>query len=367
MILFTNNASTSLASACAAGSAYINVLPGTAELFPVITTTNDYFLVTLVNPNSGQMEIMKVTSVNGDRFNVLRAQEGTTAMAFPQNTIVENRLTAGSLTQLLNDTAATTTTAGRLRLATSAEALAGTNQTVAISPYTLNAVIQQKVDSVLASVQEQLTSIKVNVSYLGYPGEIRDFYEQTAPTGWVIADGRLLTNASTNYTLLYNELRKSGNAWKLKTQAQWDTLHNAVFATTTTGTTFTWNNVGGVPFFVVDTTANTIRVPDLRGMYREPAGFDGLTVGGVHGDTIRNITGKSVATRHGRGGTQASDGCFASSYWGYDGWGSGTSDYGPRGVALVHVFNASSIVPAGNVTKPRSYGVLSCVCTGVTA
>jgi len=137
MILFSNNASTSLAAACTASDTYVDVLPGTAVLFPVPSTSAEYFMITLVNPSNGNLEICKVTSVFGDRFNVTRAQEGTVAMAFPQNTIVENRLTAGSLQQLLNDISADISTAGRIRIASLAEAILGVVADAAITPLTL--------------------------------------------------------------------------------------------------------------------------------------------------------------------------------------------------------------------------------------
>ena len=41
-----------------------------------------------------------------------------------------------------------------------------------------------------------------------------------------------------------------------------------------------------------DLNAGTLRLPDIRGIYAEPAGYDSLVVGGVHIDMIRNIVGQ---------------------------------------------------------------------------
>ena len=52
-----------------------------------------------------------------------------------------------------------------------------------------------------------------------------------------------------------------------------------------------WNGIGGAPFYVINTAAKTLRLPDLRGMYIESAGFDSLGVGDSQGDGSRDIIG----------------------------------------------------------------------------
>lgn len=133
-IKFANNASTRLANSIKANSLEIVVTSSTGQLFPVLTEKTDYFKVTLVNPGNGEYEILKVTEVTGDTFTVERAQEGTVAKAFPQNTVVENRLTAGSIQAVLNDVDSTTTTAGRVRIATEQEVADGVVNDACVTP-----------------------------------------------------------------------------------------------------------------------------------------------------------------------------------------------------------------------------------------
>jgi len=47
-------------------------------------------------------EIMEVTSVSGNQWTVIRAQEGTTAQFWPAGTVVENRFTAGTYDELVS-------------------------------------------------------------------------------------------------------------------------------------------------------------------------------------------------------------------------------------------------------------------------
>jgi hypothetical protein len=53
-------------------------------------------MATIVN-NANQIEIVRVNSVAGDTFTVVRGQEGTTARALAAGEKIENRLTAGAL------------------------------------------------------------------------------------------------------------------------------------------------------------------------------------------------------------------------------------------------------------------------------
>lgn len=124
-ILFKNNASTKLASGITAAATSMTVRAETGNLFPA-PGANEYFLCTLVD-DLGNKEIVKVTSRNADVFTIVRAQEGTTARAFNANSLVENRLTAGALNEVLNVT-----------YASDAEVAAGVKTTKAISPATVS-------------------------------------------------------------------------------------------------------------------------------------------------------------------------------------------------------------------------------------
>lgn len=97
-IKFSNNASTTLFSAVTVGDTQIVVSPGGGSLFPELTDGN-FFMITVVDAQ-GNLEIMCVTSRNVDTFTVNRAQENTSARAFPEGSVVELRLTAGSIGEI---------------------------------------------------------------------------------------------------------------------------------------------------------------------------------------------------------------------------------------------------------------------------
>lgn len=97
-IKFANNASTTLFSAVTVGDTQIVVSPGGGSLFPELTDGN-FFMITVVDAQ-GNLEIMGVTSRNVDTFTVNRAQENTPARAFPEGSVVELRLTAGSIGEI---------------------------------------------------------------------------------------------------------------------------------------------------------------------------------------------------------------------------------------------------------------------------
>lgn len=95
-IQFANNAATTLFSSVLLSDTQIIVSPGGGALFPAAGGSN-YFMVTVVDIATGLLEIMKVTNRSGDTFTVVRAQEDTTARAFPAGSPVELRLTAQSI------------------------------------------------------------------------------------------------------------------------------------------------------------------------------------------------------------------------------------------------------------------------------
>ncbi len=128
-VLFTNQASSSLAQPIAATDTVLNVLPGTGALFPE-PVTPDVFYLTIFDANSN-IEIVEVTARNIDTFTVVRGQDGTSAQAFGVGAEVELRVTAAGLNSKLDingkaasaaaaDTATTANTATTATTATSA-------------------------------------------------------------------------------------------------------------------------------------------------------------------------------------------------------------------------------------------------------
>lgn len=110
--------------------------------------------------------------------------------------------------------------------------------------------------------------------------------------GFQPAQGGLLENAATLYPEAWSYLQTPEGQMLCTTEAEWQAMTTAVWATLADGTRVGWNGIGGAPYYAPNTATGALRLPDLRGMYAEAAGFDALGVGGVHGDAIRNITGR---------------------------------------------------------------------------
>ena len=100
-IKFTNNASTQISKPLSALDTTITVSNNTAAVFPKLLD-GDYCILTLVDAN-GQYEVVKCTSRTDSEFTVTRAQEGTVAKAFPVGSLLELRLTSGSIIKVADD------------------------------------------------------------------------------------------------------------------------------------------------------------------------------------------------------------------------------------------------------------------------
>ena len=95
-ILFTNNATTSLAASITNSATSLTVLTGTGSLFPN-PTAPDYFVITLIGISGSPIEIVKCTARSGDTLTVARGQESTTPSAFTGGDQVQLRITAGQM------------------------------------------------------------------------------------------------------------------------------------------------------------------------------------------------------------------------------------------------------------------------------
>lgn len=95
-VIFKNNASSRLYADVDDLSATIRVVEDDATRFPT-PGDDEYFMVTLEDRRTGQMEICKATSRDGPIITVERAQEGTEAQSFLRGATVSNRLTAGTV------------------------------------------------------------------------------------------------------------------------------------------------------------------------------------------------------------------------------------------------------------------------------
>lgn len=105
---FPNNARSRLVGSLSAGATSFTVEAPTADLFPVANTTDwltklDWFKATL-EKSTGEVEIVHVgvrNSGSGLFSNVLRGQDGTTALSFDAGTTVGVRLTGQDIEQAL--------------------------------------------------------------------------------------------------------------------------------------------------------------------------------------------------------------------------------------------------------------------------
>lgn len=108
--LFANNAASVLASSLTAIATSLSVTAGHGALFPSPTGGN-YFLATLCQQGAAgeiNFEVVKVTARATDTFTMVRAQEGTTALAYNAGDKFELRLTKGTMEGLRDFTAAGT-------------------------------------------------------------------------------------------------------------------------------------------------------------------------------------------------------------------------------------------------------------------
>jgi hypothetical protein len=95
ILLFANNALTTLADPITAASTTVQVAAGTGALFPQPIAGQQFFKLTFISAaDSAINEIVNVTAVNGDVFTIVRAQEGTAAAAFNAGDSAQNLTTA---------------------------------------------------------------------------------------------------------------------------------------------------------------------------------------------------------------------------------------------------------------------------------
>ena len=96
LMLWTNNAKTTLAGSISSSATSANLASGTGSLFPN-PMGGDYFAMTFVDAATKLInEIVYVTARSGDTITIVRAQEGTTAVAWTAGDIAANLWTAGA-------------------------------------------------------------------------------------------------------------------------------------------------------------------------------------------------------------------------------------------------------------------------------
>lgn len=165
-ILFKNNAASMLTYKMTDVQEVLYVAD--ASVFPVITPdSGDTFKLTLVGDDTLEIvEVFEVYNPEGRQgFKIRRAQEGTTAQAWPAGTRVEMRITAGAL-QSFFSTIATTEELGVSKLSTYQQAIEGTDNTTNMTPRrTVDAIHQFNTTIVETPVVTGTTSVRSGTMY----------------------------------------------------------------------------------------------------------------------------------------------------------------------------------------------------------
>ncbi|MDE5878477.1 MAG: phage tail protein [Desulfovibrio sp.] len=180
--------------------------------------------------------------------------------------------------------------------------------------------------------------------------------------GMIPLNGCTVPNFSARWPQAFAYLQTAhGQARCFETLAEREAAHVAVWATLASGATVGWQGFGGVSKFFYDEAADTLYMPDLRGMIRSMAG-DGVvapSMGGVMGDKIREMQGRA-ANILGMG--SGAGGVFAAEYKTPVGTGQGSGQH----VATLD-YKASRVVPVGATNTPRIWGSLACAYFGQPA
>lgn len=198
-------------------------------------------------------------------------------------------------------------------------------------------------------------------------GEFYYFRHPSLRTGFAPCQGGILANAVTQHPEIWAYLQTAEGQLLLKTEAEWQAMSTATWATLADGTKVGWNGIGGVPYYVQDLATGTLRLPDLRGMYAEAAGFDALGVGGTHIDMSREIWAKGLVIRNTDNsylGAATSDNTVSGGFGGGSGWYLRVTD---TNYPTQRAFQSSRVVPTGNANKPRAWGALACAYMGQPA
>ena len=209
-------------------------------------------------------------------------------------------------------------------------------------------------DNIIATGSMDVSPLLSAIAEIGnifYVGSIHTFNLVSPPENWKVCDGSVLSNVTSDYLELKTALTSDPKlAAYVVDETTWQNMSTAN----------DWNGIGGVPRFVYNSTTNTIRLPDLRGMFPEIAGFSGVNPGTVQRDAIRNITGYFDIGMDGgyRGVSWEIGGAFYQTGNRRIIFGEGVWDYEQ---AYLKNFDASRVVPTANVNRPRSWGVLACV------
>ena len=99
-VKFTNNASTTVGTGINASATSLTV--ASASSFPSLSGADDYCYLTIQGATSTTREVVKATALSGNTFTIVRAQDNTSAGTWSAGDIVELRMTAALLTDVID-------------------------------------------------------------------------------------------------------------------------------------------------------------------------------------------------------------------------------------------------------------------------
>ena len=220
--------------------------------------------------------------------------------------------------------------------------LTPTDENLAQLTEAIGRLIAAKVPEVLAELTKDMRSYHIC-------GVYTDDDWLTAPPGFQPATGGVIQNAMTFCPRAWEYLQTAEGQQLRISESAWQAARAAA----------PWNGVGGVKKFVQDTSAGTIRLPDLRGMYKEAAGYDGLGVAGVAGEQMRQVAGDARGLE---GGTAGAFDQPEQEPW-FRFFSNASGDVAVKYFRM----RASLVAPIGPAFAPRRWGALACVYLGLPA
>jgi microcystin-dependent protein len=403
VLIFANNAKTTLAVALTSSATTLTVATGTGALFPSPSGTQ-YFVLTLVDAATGLLnEIMWCTSRSGDTLTVVRAQEGTSAKAWLLGDYVNCFPTAGTQStfvqpdQLQKGTYGFSAASGTVNALTATVAsdlgsmpdgmsliveATGANTGTA----TLNLTMGSTITGVYPIVKGNNSALVAgDIPIAGYPiqlnwsatlnswvmqnpalgidtiptGVIFQFPCTTAPAGYLIAEGQLVSR--TTYAKLWAFAQSSGNI--SSTDGAWV---SGQFSPGDGSTTFRLPQYGGYFLRSLD-NGNGIDPSRVIGTVQ-----NGQNVSHTHTATVTDPGHTHTAT--------VSDPGHAHSYTTYanqfnqsgsstpawSGTSSATTGTSNTGISVSNATNTTSVSvtnasQGGSETRPINISVLTCI------
>lgn len=99
-VKFTNNASTSVATGINTSATSLTV--ASASAFPQLAGADDYCYLTIQQATGSGREVVKATALSSNTFTITRAQDNTSAGTWSAGDVVELRMTAALLTDVID-------------------------------------------------------------------------------------------------------------------------------------------------------------------------------------------------------------------------------------------------------------------------